>query len=131
MMIPAYWTIALLGCGRATELSSPEDQSVLEQPSRLEVENQAGNGFVNLSDIKRVPLLEMGVLVPLLIVEWQRMGMAHLNETHSPFCEATRQEDALALRRLGRRAQPRDIHNWIATQHAWPPGCTRLFDLDC
>ena len=71
MMIPAHRAITLLGCRGPTKFSSPKDESILEESPGLEVENQSSDGFVDLANIERVSFFEVGVLVPLLIVEFK------------------------------------------------------------
>ena len=103
MMIAAgIGLVARLHRRRAPELPAPENECVVEHAAGFQVEQQAGDRFVDLADVDRVTFLEVRVLVPLFIVKRQGVGVAHLNEAHATLGETPR-EQAFAAEVLGLR----------------------------
>ena len=58
----------VLGEGRASELSSPHHQRILQQPAGLEVGQQSRDGLVHLAGVLGVQPRQVAMLVPLVAV---------------------------------------------------------------
>ena len=78
-----------LGVGRAAKLAAPPHDRVFEQPARLQIAEEAGDGFVDAHGMVLV-LRQIGVLVPRGIV--RVVGVVDLDETHAALREASRHE---------------------------------------
>ena len=79
---------------RPAELAAPDHQRVVEQPALLEVAHQGGTGAVGLAALRLQTPLDVGVVVPPLVVE--------LHEPYPALDQASRQQ---AVR--GERRHPR------------------------
>src|SRR5260221_20361 len=72
--------ISALRYRRATKLTRPDDERVLEQSACLEVLKEPADWFVDFTSILSVEIIELAVLVPLVTVR-------ALNEAHTAFRE--------------------------------------------
>ena len=81
VMVSSRLRLTCLYRRRASELARPDHQRVFKQPTLLEVQKQPGNWPINLTHVGRVPLDQMRMLIPLLVVVRQRMRVAHLHKT--------------------------------------------------
>ena len=61
-------TLAVLAGGRPAEFAGPHDQGLVQQPSPLEVEQQARHRLIGLAAVELVVLVDVGVGVPVLVV---------------------------------------------------------------
>jgi integrase/recombinase XerD len=73
--------VAALGVRRAAELAGLDHQRVLQQPLRVQVGEQSGDGFVHGQGVFRVIFLQNAVLIPAAV--------ADLDEPHPGFEQAT------------------------------------------
>ena len=77
------------GCTRldhwsAAELSTPDDQSVIEKAALLEIRQQGGAGLIRFLTLVANAILDLAVMVPT--------GVIDLNEPHSTFGQPPRKE---------------------------------------
>ena len=61
---------AHLNRGGSTKFSAPQNKRIFKKTSLFQVGEQPGDRFVDLSDIDFMTFLEVGMLIPLFIVEW-------------------------------------------------------------
>ena len=74
---------------RATKLTTPDHQSVLQHPAGLEVFEQAGNRLVDRTGVVFMTTLEVSVLIPAVMA---RSRTGQLNKAHTTLEEATRHQ---------------------------------------
>ena len=83
VMVTAVHARSLHG-GRATEFTTPKHKRVFEQPTRLEVVQQTGDGFIDLGGFFGVAFLEVTVLIPLHLT----VTVRYLHEAYAAFGKA-------------------------------------------
>ena len=88
-------TVAALADGRAPKFAAPHHECVLQKPTRLQVAQQPGDGFVYLGSVVAMVALETTVRVPLVRVRG-------LHEAHAGLGKAPRKQALRAeVARLG------------------------------
>jgi hypothetical protein len=66
--------------GSSPDLTTPDNQSILQKSSLFQTTNQSGTGLICLSTLRCQPVFEMTVMIPVTV--------AKMNKTNSPFHEA-------------------------------------------
>ena len=83
VVVAAVHAGALHG-GCAAEFTAPQHQRVVEQPTRLEVGEQSGDGFIDLGGFFGVAFFEVAVLIPLYLA----VAVGNLHEAHAALGKA-------------------------------------------
>lgn len=76
VVIAAEGAFAALGHGGTAELAGPDDEGFLEHAALLEVADQGGAGAVDFGGAEREFLAELGVMVPIAVIELDEAGAA-------------------------------------------------------
>ena len=104
IVVAPIHALALHG-GRTPKFPAPHHQRVIEQPTCLEVLEQAGDGFIHLTGLFSVALAQVAVLIPLHLV----ITMGHLHKPNAALGK-TAGHQALSTKILGHRlVQPVEI----------------------
>ena len=86
--------IADLAHRRAPEFAAPDDQRVVQQSALLQVADQRGRGLVDFASYLIERLAEVGVMVPIGVIE--------LHEAHAALHQAARQQAVVRVAGLAR-----------------------------
>ncbi len=69
--------------GRAAELTGPDDQRIIPQPTRLQVLDERRTRTIDLLGLQLHAVLDAAMMVPVLVIQ--------LNESHSTFRQTPRE----------------------------------------
>ena len=75
---------AVFAHGRATKLTTPDDEGVVEQAALLEILNERGTRLVDFTAYLLQGILQIGVVIPIRVIQ--------LHEPNPPLDEATCQQ---------------------------------------
>ena len=69
---------------RAAELTSPDDERVVQHPPLFEIAHQGGRRLIGLGRLRTHATLDVAVMIPT--------GMIHLNEPHAALGQSSGEE---------------------------------------